>query len=158
MVDTAESGVHGAEQGLRPTAHHQLTEDCATLPAVQHLPDSGHSGTEPSLAKAPRRPHPQPPGEHRRGRAAAFGVCSPPAGIILFRTALTHGSPETDCGTVHTSGDNSTQHRDDQQAPGRPPLATTVGRAPAETPPVLPPISWRQPVRRRVIPMSDRIS
>ncbi|EID78810.1 hypothetical protein W59_16469 [Rhodococcus opacus RKJ300 = JCM 13270] len=89
MVDTAESGVHGAEQGVRLTALHLLTEDCAAIPAVQRLPDSGHSGTEPYLAKAARRPHPQQPGEHRRGRATTLGVWSPTAGIILFRTALT---------------------------------------------------------------------
>lgn len=158
MFDIDEFGVHGAEQGVRLTAHHLLTEDCAAIPAVQRLPDSGHSGTEPYVAKAARRPHPQQPGEHHRGRATAFGMWSPTAGIILFRTALTHGSPETDCGTVHTSGDNSTQHRDDQQAPGRLPLATTVGARPTEKPRVLTPISWRQPVRRRVIPMSDRKS
>jgi hypothetical protein len=156
VVGIDEFGVHGAEQGVRLTAHHLVTEDWVAIPAVQRLPDSGHSGTEPSLAKAARRPHPQPPGEHRRGRATTFGVWSPTAGIILFRTALTQGSPETYCGTVHTSGGNWTQHRDDQQAPGRPPLATTVGARATEKPRVLPPNSWRQPRRRRAIPTSDR--
>ncbi|ABG98807.1 hypothetical protein RHA1_ro07041 [Rhodococcus jostii RHA1] len=83
------NSVFTVPQDVRLTAHHLLTEDCAAIPAVQRLPDSGHSGAEPSLAKAARRPHPRQPGEHRRGRATAFGVWSPPAGIILLRTALT---------------------------------------------------------------------
>jgi hypothetical protein len=47
VVDIDEFGVHGAEQGGRLTAHHLLTESCAAIPAVQLLPDSGHSGSEP---------------------------------------------------------------------------------------------------------------
>lgn len=120
VFDLAELGVHGAEQGVRLRVHHLLTEDCAAnfrRCSASRTPVT--AAPEPYLAKAAHRPHPQQPGEHRRGRATTFGGWSPPARIIVPRTALTHGSPETDCGTVHTSGDNPAHHRDDHQAPGQ---------------------------------------